>query len=702
MNIAVPYSWLSEYVTLPKSPKKLAAAVSLAGPSIDRVRQDEQGESILETEITTNRPDAFSLFGFAREVAAITRAPFQDMLSDAKVRSRFAVLKKKAKSSYRLSIKNQNPAACPRYCGVVIDHVKVSSSPQWMQKRLIALGMRPINNIVDITNYVMLELGQPLHAFDADLLVAKTKKGDIDLLHKTITVRNASKGEMLVTLDGDNKKLSPDMLVIADDEGPLAAAGIKGGMRSGISSATNTIVLESANFEPVGVRRTSRLLDLRTDSSARYEKGLSPEYASRCLLRAVELIQELAGGEVATAVVDTYPKKEKDITIRFYPSDIERIIGIAIPLNDICRILSALGFTVKKEKSFLIVTPPFWRRHDCTGPHDIVEEVARIYGYDKVPLQLLTGEIPPVEEDALLGAAKDTKHALQSNGWTEIMSYSAVSAALLKKAGFDFSAAVSIHNPLSEEFAYLRTSLLPGLVNTAAGNEQKKSELKLFELSKAYHPAAKQSSLPSEHMMLSGILMKKRGRQDLFRELKGTVEVLCDRWFSHAKRDIRFHLLDSTHPFWEKGKAASLVWKEKEEIGYIGFATNAVRDEFGIKTPFVCFDIAFETAFSHFSKAVTFAPLPKYPSVVRDIAFIVNLAVPYEEIAELLSAFDPLVRLVELFDVFEGKSIGKGKRSMAFHITYASEERTLHAQEVDQVHANLAPLLQERLGATIR
>lgn len=701
MNLSVPYSWLSEYLPLPKSPKELASVVSLAGPSIDRVRQ-ENGEWILEAEITTNRPDSFSLFGFAREVAAITNTPFRDMLLDAAVRTRFADIQKKAKGAYSLSISNQNSVACPRYCGIIIDHVKVAPSPEWLQKRLTLSGMRPINNIVDITNYVMLEFGQPLHAFDADLLVAKTNKGEIDLLHKKITVRNAGKGESLVTLDGNDKKLTPDMLVIADDEGPLAIAGIKGGMRSGITDATNTIVLESANFEPVGVRTTSRILDLRTDSSARYEKGLSPEYSSRCLLRALELIEKLAGGEVATSVVDAYPKKEKSATIRFNPSDITRIIGIAIPPKDIIHILRSLGFGVKKAKALLLVSPPFWRRHDCTGPHDLVEETARIYGYDKVPLQLLTGEIPPIEEDAILASARNAKHLLQGSGWTEIITYSAVGAALLEKIGVKSSDTVSIHNPLSEEFAYLRTSLLPGLLNAAASNEQKTPELRLFELSKVYHPARRKADLPTERLMLSGILMKKGDPQELFREIKGAVELLCDSWFSQAASDIRFQSLDGEHPFWKKERAARILWKERQEIGYVGFVSDVVRDRFGIKTPCVCFDIGFESVFSHFSKTIAFTPLPKYPRVVRDIAFIVNASISYDEIAKMLSAFDPLVHSVELFDVFESEKLGKGKRSLALHLTYLSQDRTLHAEEVDTIHARLTAFVQEQFGARIR
>lgn len=701
MNLSVPYSWLAEYLPLPKSPKELAAAVSLAGPSIDRVRLEE-GEWMLDAEITTNRPDSFSIFGFAREVAAIIGAPFRDLLSESAMNTQLSAIKKRAVGGYSLSISNQNVTTCPRYCGVVIDHVTVAPSPRWMQKRLILSGMRPINNIVDITNYVMLELGQPLHAFDADLLVAKTKKGEVDLLHKKIAVRNARKGEVLHTLDGDDKKLTPNMLIIADDEGPLAAAGIKGGMRAGITDATNTIVLESANFEPVGVRTTSRALDLRTDSSARYEKGLSPEYSSRCLLRALALIRELAGGEAATAVIDSYPKKEKSKVIRFNPSDIERIIGIAIPHSAINRILQSLGFTIKKEKGLFVVTPPFWRRSDCTGSHDLVEEIARIYGYDKVPPQLLTGEIPAIEEDFLLTSATSAKHLLRSSGWTEIMTYSGVSASLLEKAGFDVNGAVSIHNPLSEEFAYLRTSLLPGLLNTAASNEPKKAELKLFELSKVYHRASNTSSLPSEQMMLSGILLKKGGTQELFRELKGIVEALCDSWFSDTAHTIQFRLLDSTHFFWEKGNAARILWKDTTEIGYGGFASAVIRDRFGIKMPFVCFEIAFEAIRPYFSKTVAFTSLPKYPHVVRDIAFVVTANIPYEEIAILLSGFDPLVSSVELFDVFEGHAIGKGKRSLAFHITYSSEERTLHAEEVDEAHKKLVPLLQEQFGALIR
>ncbi|MBI4272821.1 phenylalanine--tRNA ligase subunit beta [Candidatus Uhrbacteria bacterium] len=698
MNLSVPYSWLKEYVRLSVSAKEVARRMSLAGCTIDRIRVHE-GETIFDVEITTNRPDAYALMGFAREVAAVFKKPFRELLSDKEVIKAYAALSKEARlnqkkdkrTPYSLSIAIRNSSFCRRYCGMILDHIKIAPSPLWMQKRLTLAGMRPINNVVDITNYVMLQIGQPMHAFDADRLAGAEKK---------IIVRTAKSGEVCKTLDGEEKKLSSSMLVIADVKGPLAIAGIKGGNRAGIHAGTHTIVLESANFEPVSIRTTSRTLDLRTDSSARYEKGLSPEYSSRALLYAIELLQQYAHAHIASAVIDVYPKKEKKTSILFDVNEITRITGISIPRATVTRILVSLGFRVSAKGTHLVVEPPFWRRADCTHTHDLVEEIARIYGYTNVSPRFLGGEIPPLEHNPLLRWEQKTKEVLRNRGWVEVMNYSCVGTQLLEKTGTRAEDAVKLHNPLSNEFAYLRKNLLGGLLETISSNEQRAAQLRVFELSKVY-VASSPRNLPSESRRLAGAFMSRGQDTDLFRAIKGSVEVLCREWFGARAKEITFRLLENSDSFWGKGNAAILSFRRRE-IGVCGFPLRAVTDAFGIKTPVVCFDLAFEDIYPFFDDTPVFTPLPKYPSVVRDISFVVSAAVSYQDIEGSIRQQDPLIGKVELFDVFEGARIGAGKRSVALHITYVSSERTLHAEEVDETHARVVAHLEKTYHASIR
>ncbi len=690
MNLTVPYSWLKEYVHLSVSAKEIASRMSLAGCTIDRIRTQE-GETIFDVEITTNRADAHSLTGFAREVAAVFQKPFRDLLSDKEVAKAYVTLSKEARlnqkkdkrTPYSLSVAIKNPSLCRRFCAIVIDHITVGPSPLWMQNRLTLAGMRPINNVVDITNYVMLEIGQPMHALDADQLFGKTKE---------IIVRTAKSGEVIKTLDGVEKKLSSTMLVIADTVAPLEIAGIKGGSRAGIHAGTHTIVLESANFEPVSIRSTSRALDLRTDSSARYEKGLSAEYPPRALLRAVELLKKYTKGVVVSSVVDTYPKQEKKNSILFDLTEIRRIIGIDIPVATVKRILVSLGFRVSAKGKNLFVEPPFWRRGDCGGSHDLVEEVARMYGYTNVPPRLLGDEIPPIESAPLLRWESKTKEALRARGWVEVMNYSCVGEQLLEKTGVTISTAVKLHNPLSNEFAYLRTHLLGGLLETISSNEQRANQFKVFELSKVYHPTSPKD-LPSEKRRLAGVYMARASDIDLFRTVKGVVEILCTEWFAKKSKKIVFQPFDTDDVFWQKGKTAVLTI-DGREVGMCGLPLDARLVAFGIKTPLVCFDLAFEDMSPLFDDTPAFTPLPKYPSIVRDIAFVVPSGTLYQDIEDSIKKLDPLIVSVDLFDIFKG--------SLAIHVTYASDQRTLLAEEVEEVHNRVIEHVTKKYNVSIR
>lgn len=700
MHLIVPHSWLKELCKTNLAPEKIAARISLSGPSVDRVTQ-RNGDTFYDVEITTNRPDAFSMIGFAREVAAILAVPFTELLDEKKLAKKANALlpKKKAKSDYALKVRIENPDLCNRYTGLVIDHVVVRPSPAWMQRRLEQCGQRAINNIVDITNYVMLEYGQPMHAFDADKLVCRDAQG-AHLLRKEIIVRNAKPDEAFVTLDGDTKTLKPTMLVIADHDGPVALAGIKGGKRSGIDATTNTIILEAAHFNAVNVRTTSREVDVRTDSSSRFEKNLSPHLPPYALIRAAELLREYADGEVVSPVIDCYPKKAKTTSIRFLPSDVTRVIGVPISAHESARNLSRLGFSVKKSGESLTVRVPFWRQGDVENSRDCVEEVSRLHGYDRIPLESIRGSIPMDARDPLFFWESHAKHFLKALGWTEMMSYSFVSEKLLEKSGVSRAACVKVTNPLSLEFEYMRPSILSSLLDALSSNEQKSETHKMFELSTVYHPN-KKLALPHEPQMLTGVLIRKSTKQELFREVKGALEALGAEVFGARAHELSFVKIEKGN-HWIAGSMGTDVYLGKTYLGFFGMLKSSLSSAFDLKTPACIFELSFTAALSFMSMSRAYTPIPKYPFVQRDVALLVSKEHSYASLVQAIKSVDPLITDVSLFDIFESAKLGKDKHSLAFRLTYYSGARTLQSLEVEDVHSSVQALLQKSFNAALR
>lgn len=706
MNLLIPHSWFKDYCKTSLTPEKIAGRVSLSGPSIDRVHIVD-GDALYDVEITTNRPDAFSIIGFAREVAAILSLPFTEPLDVARRDKRILALAKKARVAakkddrppYTLSVSIKASNVCNRYIGVVLDHVVIKPSPDWLASRLIACGQRPINNVVDITNYVMLEYGQPMHAFDADKIFTKNEKGEASLFHKEIIVRTARKGEAFTTLDGEKKSLNESMLVIADDQGPLALAGIKGGQRAGIDSQTNTVILEAAHFDAVNVRTTSRKVDIRTDSSSRFEKKLSANLPPFAMLRAIELLEQCAQARVVSPLIDAYPVKEKNTTIRFSPQLIKRILGADIAPVEVKRCLTALGFKTRSSGKQIMTTVPFWRAGDVEKEIDLVEEVARIHGYTSLPIESVRGSVPLASRDPSFSWEKEAKHFLKNAGWTEVMTYSFVSEKLLAMGGVSMGACVRLHNPLSLEFEYLRPTLLPSILGVIADNEQKQDELRVFELANVYHPI-KKNKLPDEPLMLVGAVMKKAKEHDLFLEVKGLCEALAHELFGRENRQVSFEKGEAKHGF-AQGKTALLKFGS-DIIGQCGIPDEGSLSRFGIKTPVALFEFSFSKALPFMSSARQFVPLPKYPSVERDVAVVLDKSHAYDTIASALKSFNGLITGIELFDVFENQKLGIDKQSLAFHILYSAPERTLQAEEVDVIHENLKRLLERDFGAQIR
>lgn len=702
MDIRIPHSWLLEYISTKIKPRDIASRISLSGPSIDRV-QHVNGDTIYEAEITTNRPDSFSVYGFAREAAAILHLPFKEYFSDTTLK----LFKKKCEHSskkyqkefpekkYKISIDIQEPTLCHRYCSVVIEGVRVAPSPEWMQKRLILLGMRPINNIVDATNYVMLEYGQPLHAFDADRISGEKNQ-------KKINIRKARDGEVLETLDGEKKILKKNSIVIADSKKVLALAGIKGGKDAGISQQTKTLILEAAYFDPISIRKTSRELGLRTDASVRFEKGLSSEYPLFALSRLTELLLEYAGGTVTTPVYDAYPVREKEKSIVLSPTTYKRIVGMPLSHIQAVQSLKTLGFQKSSQtQNGIIFNIPFWRRMDIEGEADVVEEVARMNGYTHLPHEPLRGPIPRYPRDPALFWESRTKHVLRDLGWTECMTYSLISEKSIEQVGLDPQTCIKVINPLSRDFEYLRPCLLPALLEVLVENEQRRESLRLFELGTVYHESQKKNNLPDEKSMLTCVLSEKNVRSHkYYLLLKGLVERLYSEWFSSSRSDIVVKRL-TTHSLYDPHFSAE-VFLGATSLGYIGVPRKDILKKYGLKQSFGLCEIRLSECVNAMNMQKNFISLPKYPTSVRDIACVIEKKLTYETIQKSLCSVDSLISHVELFDIFEHDTLGKSRKSFAFHITYQSEDRTLLTEEVDKIHERVRTMLQEKFHAEIR
>ncbi|MHB1005645.1 MAG: phenylalanine--tRNA ligase subunit beta [Chloroflexota bacterium] len=695
--------------------------------------RDELGDVILDLKLTPNRSDALSIVGVAREVAALT---------GQRVRHpEIEVPQAGAPAAELASVEVRDPDLCPRYTAMVVRNVKIAPSPIWMQDRLTGAGVRPISNVVDVTNYVMLELGQPLHAFDLDKVA-----------NHQVIVRRAKLGETLVTLDGTERKLTTDMLLIADPEKGIGLAGVMGGGNTEIDDGTKAIILESANFNPINNRRTAKALALPTEASRRFEKGLPPELAYQAVRRAMRLIRELAGGEVAEGIIDVYPDPLPPRQIILPEDEVKRMLGVDLSRERIVEILESLEFNITREDSaFLITVPP--HRVDVTRPADLVEEVARIVGYEEIPDTLLRGELPPQQINVQREWESVAREALIGSGLSEIITYSLTSRTRLRRLaagipagetpsvmvqGADrraaprplvgplpavldpalFTGAVEpllVMNPLASESEALRTTALGSMLETLRDNlRHEDRDVDLFEIGRIYVPTADKQ--PDERRVVtiglggyhSGHKLGERVATDFF-DLKGTVAALLGRF----GLDEAAHYVPVVHPVFHPGRAAVLTtgnpaqpdWPQPDQVlGIMGEASRDVAGAFDIdgqRVFLATLDLAKVIAAG--TGAREFKPLPKYPPVIQDVAVVVDDVVPAAQVRHLIRlAGGELLREVTLFDVYVGEPIPAGKKSLAYSLTYQSADHTLTDDEVKAVHKRIEKALVHDLGATIR
>ena len=659
------YNWLQSFFKkkLP-TPQKLAGPLTMKSFEVEKVKK-MKNDWILDIDVTPNRAgDCFSHIGIAREIAAIINSKFQ--IPEYKIQN----TKYKIQDFISLEVRDKN--ACLRYTARVIIDVKVGVSPKWIQERLISCGLRPINNIVDIVNYVMLETGQPLHAFDCEKLE-----------NKKIVVRFAKKGEKIITLDEQNFSLDENILVIADDKKPVAIAGIKGGKLPEVDKKTKTIVLESANFESKLIRRTSKKLKLKTDASLRYEHGIDPNLTEIAINRAAFLIQKIALGKVAKGLIDFYPKKVFPKKIKLDLDYMEKLLGEKVPKKEIKNILEKLDFKIQNLPFKILTIEIPTKRLDISIQEDLIEEIGRIYGYEKIkPIFPITSLIPSKRNLNIFWEDK-TKNILKEVGFYEVYNYSFVSEKDSKI--FDLTSLIKIRNPMSGEQRYLRPNLIPNLLKNVQRNQNYFSKIKIFELGKIF------KSPKNEKRQLTGLITG-----EAFYEVKGAVDSLLnglgisDIWYDSFEPSPKESKIFIWHP-----KKCAEIKVGKEKIGFLGEISSKVLESYQIKNKVIVFDIDFEKLEKLSLEETIYQPISRFPAAVRDLAILVPQGTKVVEVLNKINiAGGSLVKDIDIFDIYEGKELPQGKKNLAFHIIYQAE-RTLISKEIDEIQQKIIKILEE-------
>ncbi|MFH1789754.1 MAG: phenylalanine--tRNA ligase subunit beta [bacterium] len=651
----------------------------------------------IENKSMNHRPDLWGHYGLAREVATMYNKELGKY--DPPVLPRSAL---SADEKIKLEVEVEDSVLCPRYTAVVIKGIKVSQSPDWMKKRLASVGLRPINNIVDITNYVMMDLGQPMHAFD----LSKLSFADNKILR--IVARKAKKNEKIFTIDKTECELDERDIMICDNEKPIALAGIMGGVESEISESTDSIVLECANFDPPTVRRTSTRLGLRSESSTRFEKSLDPNNTMPAMQRAVQLILECCpNSKVASKVVD-----KKDFSLKTGPFEVEwdflyKKLGKELDKKDVLKILSKLGFEVKEGKHTMSIKVPSWRAtKDISIREDVVEEVARVYGYGNIePIAPLFAMDPPAINELRALQTKVMDVFVKTMGYSEAYNYSFISAHQIESIGQNIEDHLELKNPISKEKPYLRRTLVPNLLDNIKKNIEYFDEVKIIECGKTFiaeefgEKSRKNSDdlLPRQDTWLSAVFCAKKNNNP-FLQIRATIEQLC----AVLNSEFNFISVSNPQPYYHLARMATLAISEVE-IGHAFELNPLIQKNFNLESRVGCLEInltALLEAIKGISKKIK--RLPIYPEVYRDLAIVVDNEITHNEIVQFIVKISNLVKDIKLFDVYSGKGIIQGRKSMAFHVVFYDNERTLASNEADVLMDKIIKGLEKKFRAEAR
>lgn len=632
---------------------------------------------VLDIAVTANRPDCQSVYGIAREVAALLGKPLRPLALDYTPAD--------VSTAQQVTVTVEAPDLCPRYIAHYVSDLNDAPTPLWMRRRLALCGLRSIRNVVDITNFVLLEMGQPMHAFDISHLAGKQ-----------IVVRRAREGEKIVTLDEKEFKLSPENLVICDAEKPVALAGIMGGLNSEIEADTPAVLFECAKFERANVRRTSRALGQKSDSSARYEKGVDAYTTGIAINRALHLVEELGCGKIARDRFDVMAEVTEPAVVKTTVSAINALLGIEVPKEEIKRILTALNFSVTSNKDELTVTAPAYRE-DIEGYPDIAEEVIRMYGYDRIEGTFLKNA------SNTMGGLTDAQklearagNALREQGYSEAITYSFISPkdyALLRIAD-EARRAIKIVNPIGEDMSLMRTTLMPSMLDAAVRNVRRGNEQgRLYELANIYLAGQQPiTELPEERRTL-GIAVW--GGAEDFYTAKGAFEALA------AELGVQFAYTAAERPYLHPGKCAAVLLGG-QPVGVLGELAPDLAEELSVEVPVYLGELDYAAVAAQADAAVHYTPLPKFPEVKRDLALLADEGVTCAEAEAVIRESCKFVTNVRLFDVYRGAQVGEGKKSMAFSVTFTPREKAIAPEDADGYIRRIVKALGEKLGLSQR
>lgn len=648
---------------------------------------------VLEFELTANRADCFSVFGLVREIAAITGN-----------KPHFPEIKVNEDDNTKLndifSVEIADPDLCSRFSTRMLKNVKIGPSPEWMQQRLEGAGIRSINNVVDVTNFVMIELGHPMHAYDYDKITGKK-----------LIARRAIEGEELHTLDDTSRKAKGEMLVIADSEKAAGLAGIMGGFETEITDTTTTVVLESADFYGPCIRRTARACGLSSEASGRFERGVDSETTIKALDRAAQLLQEMGACTVCEGIVDVYPNPKQANYVTFTPEQINNHLGTNIAKDVMLNIITSVGFDVTKdENDEITVKVPSWR-NDVTCMADISEEIARLHGFDKIKSTLPNGVSMQGTQSAKQTFIDKVKASLSSQGLYETISFALTNEETFNKLNIPQDSplrkAVPIMNPLSDEYPLVRTTLLSSIFDNLARNlARKNDDVALFEVGSVFFPKALPvTELPDEVIKIAGAITGRRNAQgwnqanDMvdFYDAKGIIEELLANL-----RVTRYTVEAGTHYAMHPGKTA-LFKKGRDVIATVGEVHPAVLSAYGITKPVYIFELDATTVMKYMAKDLKYKALPKYPATSRDLAMLVDVDVNAADIEKAMTkAAGQNLTQITLFDVYTGKQVEEGKKSLAFSLTFQSNDKTLTDAEIDPAIEKIVAKLQKDFNANLR
>lgn len=677
MNIKILDSWLKEYLKTDAKPAEIAKYLSLCSQSVEKLEKTGK-DWLYDIEITTNRPDCLSVYGIARELSAIL--PRFGIKAEILPISQKELKPEDGNKDINFKVDIAKESLCPRFTALIFDEVKIKDSPKYIQNRLEAAGIRSLNNVIDISNYLMIELGQPMHTFDYDKIGGEK-----------MILRESKREEKIETLDGQTRLLPEGTIIIQDGNGNIVdLCGIMGGKNSEVNENTKRVLLFVQTYDPLRIRKTCQALSFRTEAAARFEKGVDPEGVITAMKRAAVLFKDQAGAKISSKLYDIYPNPPKQKKVTLKKEKLDQILGVEIKIEESVRILESLGFASEIKKPNLIISGvPHWRFQDISIPEDLIEEIARIYGYFNLP-----NVLPPIsfpqKPDSIFEMENRLKQGLKYRGFIEVPTYSLISVELLKKAGIDKENLLKLSNPLSEELQYLRTSLIPSLIDVVQKNihiifqktEDNENKIKIFELSNIYIPQG-ENSLPQEIPTLTCLIAEG----DFF-EVKGIAELILkdlkikDVNYANTQEDGLINVSRTAD-----------VFSEKNKIGRVGELNQRILSNFGINFKVSFLELNLNLLKAGVAKEKKVISLSKYPHVIEDITFIVPPEVTVSGVVQSIKLTNSLIKSVNLIDSYD--------LSRTFRITFQSKERNLTDKDTAKIRKQIIANL-EKIGVNLK